>query len=147
MGNRKYYSYLMFLFLFLFVSSAAGCAYLNPFSDSVSEYDLDGKHDLNLTVMPGDVLAFEMRNPGSGGYRFDGITFNPKLVSLDKFNIVEPDSGLLGDFGRWRFEFSMLRLGDTPIIVNIKRAGQDQRDAYKVINLSITEDGPPFFEW
>lgn len=77
MGNRKYYSYLMFLFLFLFVSSAAGCAYLNPFSDSVSEYDLDGKHDLNLTVMPGDVLAFEMRNPGSGGIVLTGLLLIP----------------------------------------------------------------------
>ncbi|WP_154655403.1 hypothetical protein [Maridesulfovibrio hydrothermalis] len=147
MNIKKYNSYLFGLILVLFVISTSGCASINPFADSIPEYDLDGEHELRLDLMPGEVIAFEMRNPGSGGYQFDGITFNPKLVTLDKFNIVEPDSGMLGDFGRWRFEFTMVGIGDTPVIINIKRAGDKQRDAYKIINLSITEDGPPFFEW
>ncbi len=144
---RKYNSHLCGLILVLFVTALSGCASINPFADDIVEYDLDGKHELELILMPGEVVAFDMRNPGSGGYQFDGVTFNPKIVSLDKFKIVEPDSGMLGDFGRWRFEFSVVGLGDTPIIINIKRPGEDQRDAYKLIELSVTEDGPPFFEW
>ncbi|WP_419778661.1 hypothetical protein [Maridesulfovibrio sp.] len=120
---------------------------MNPFADSIAEYDLDGKHEINLGLMPGEKIAFEMRNPGSGGYQFDGVSFDPELVSLDKFTILEPESGLMGDFGRWRFEFTIKGLGAAPVIINIKRAHEDARDAYKVINMNITKDGPPFFEW
>lgn len=125
----------------------SGCSSLNPFADSVAEYDMDGKHEIKLELMPGEQLAFEMRNPGSGGYQFDGVSFDPELVSLDKFKIIKADSGLMGDFGRWRFEFTTVGLGSSPVIINIKRPGENTRDAYKVINMDITKDGPPFFKW
>ncbi|WP_139167358.1 hypothetical protein [Maridesulfovibrio ferrireducens] len=131
----------------LLLFGLGGCAYLNPFASSVPEYDLDGVHDLSLIMMPGDSVVFEMRNPGSGGYQFDGITFDPKLVNLEKFQILKPESGMVGDFGRWRFEFKLLAIGEVPIIINIKRANDSQRDAYKIISLNITKDGEPFFEW
>ncbi|WP_321402358.1 hypothetical protein [Maridesulfovibrio sp.] len=124
-----------------------GCSSLNPFADSITEYDMDGKHEISLGLMPGEQLAFEMRNPGSGGYQFDGVSFDPDLVSLDKFKIIKTDSGLMGDFGRWRFEFTTIGLGAAPVIINIKRPGEGTRDAYKVINMDITKDGPPFFQW
>ncbi|WP_291328608.1 hypothetical protein [Desulfovibrio sp. UCD-KL4C] len=127
--------------------SAGGCAYINPFVSSVPEYDLDGVHELKLIMMPGDSVIFEMRNPGSGGYMFDGVTFDPKLIKLEKFKIVKPDSGMMGDFGRWQFKFNVLAIGEVPIVINIKRANDTQRDAYKIIKLNITKDGEPFFKW
>ncbi|WP_320172481.1 hypothetical protein [Maridesulfovibrio sp.] len=147
MKITKYYSPTLCFILALFLVTLAGCASINPFADSVTEYDLDGKHNLELDLMPGDEVAFEMRNPGTGGYQFDGVVFDPKLVSLDKFRILDAESGLAGDFGRWRFKFTVLDIGDTIVAINIKRPGQKQRDAYKVINMSITKDGPPFFKW
>jgi hypothetical protein len=147
MKIKKYNSNKSLLIMILLVFILAGCASINPFSDSISEYDLDGKHEISLGLMPGERLAFEMRNPGSGGYRFDGVSFDPALVNLDKFKIIKADSGLTGDFGRWRFEFTTVGLGAAPVIINIKRPGEGTRDAYKVINLDITKDGPPFFEW
>ncbi|NDV22746.1 hypothetical protein [Desulfovibrio sp. JC022] len=147
MKIKKYNSYNRLLILFFMTFIISGCASLNPFADSITEYDMDGKHEISLGLMPGEQLAFEMRNPGSGGYQFDGVSFNPAMVSLDKFKIIKPDSGLMGDFGRWRFEFTTVGLGSDPVIINIKRSGEKTRDAYKVINLDITEDGPPFFEW
>jgi hypothetical protein len=133
--------------LVLILLTAAGCASINPFASSVPEYDLDGMHELKLIMKPGDSVIFEMRNPGSGGYLFDGVTFDPKLVNLEKFKIVKPDSGMMGDFGRWRFKFNILAIGEVPIVINIKRANDTQRDAYKIIKLNITKDGEPFFKW
>ncbi|WP_432737812.1 hypothetical protein [Maridesulfovibrio sp. FT414] len=147
MKIKKFYSLGWVLIILLFSGAFSGCASLNPFSDSIAEYDLDGKHDIELGLMPGDEIAFEMRDPGSGGYLFDGVTFDPKLVRLAKYKILKPESGLLGDFGRWRFEFTILNVGETTVAINIKRSGDKQRDAYKVINLNITKDGPPFFKW
>ncbi len=133
--------------LVLVLLTAVGCASINPFASSVPEYDLDGMHELKLIMMPGDSVIFEMRNPGSGGYLFDGVTFDPKLVKLEKFKIVKPDSGMMGDFGRWQFKFNVLAIGEVPIVINIKRANDTQRDAYKIIKLNITKDGEPFFKW
>lgn len=147
MKIKKYYLFNRLLVLFFLTVMISGCSSLNPFADSIAEYNMDGKHEISLGLMPGEQLAFEMRNPGSGGYQFDGVSFNPELVSLDKFKIIKPDSGLMGDFGRWRFEFTTVGLGSAPVIINIKRSGDKTRDAYKVINMDITKDGPPFFEW
>ncbi|WP_419783231.1 hypothetical protein [Maridesulfovibrio sp.] len=147
MKIKKYNSLSRVVWLLLLTFMFSGCSSMNPFADSIAEYDLDGKHEINLGLMPGEKIAFEMRNPGSGGYQFDGVSFDPELVSLDKFTILEPESGLMGDFGRWRFEFTIKGLGAAPVIINIKRAHEDARDAYKVINMNITKDGPPFFEW
>ncbi|NDV25715.1 hypothetical protein [Desulfovibrio sp. JC010] len=147
MKIKKYNSKNWLLILILLVFILNGCASLNPFGDSIAEYDMDGKHEISLGLMPGEKLAFEMRNPGSGGYQFDGVSFDPELVTLDKFKILKSDSGLMGDFGRWRFEFTTVGLGNAPVIINIKRAGEETRDAYKVINMDITKDGPPFWTW
>ncbi|WP_320174597.1 hypothetical protein [Maridesulfovibrio sp.] len=147
MKIKKYNSFGWVFCLLLLTFMSSGCSSLNPFADSIAEYDIDGKHEISLGLMPGEQLAFEMRNPGSGGYQFDGVSFDPELVSLDKFKIIKPDSGLMGDFGRWRFEFTTVGLGASPVIINIKRPGEDTRDAYKVINMDITKDGPPFFKW
>lgn len=147
MKIKKYNSLGWVVWLLLLTFMCSGCSSMSPFGDSIAEYDLDGKHEINLGLMPGEKLAFEMRNPGSGGYQFDGVSFDPELVSLDKFTILEPESGLMGDFGRWRFEFTTIGLGASPVIINIKRAHEDIRDAYKVINMNITKDGPPFWSW
>ena len=147
MKIKKYNSFGWVLCLLLLTFMSSGCSSLNPFADSIAEYDMDGKHELSLELMPGEQLAFEMRNPGSGGYQFDGVSFDPELVSLDKFKIIKADSGQMGDFGRWRFEFTTVGLGAAPVIINIKRPGDETRDAYKVINMDITKDGPPFFKW
>ncbi|WP_031481935.1 hypothetical protein [Maridesulfovibrio frigidus] len=144
--GKKYRAAHLITYILIMVSFS-GCAALNPFADSIPEYDLDGTHEMELVMMPGDSVAFDMRNPGSGGYLFDGVTFDPKLVSLEKYNILKADSGRLGDFGRWRFEFKLLKIGEAVVIINIKRANEDQRDSYKIVTLSITEEGEPFFEW
>ncbi|OEU66893.1 MAG: hypothetical protein BA863_05465 [Desulfovibrio sp. S3730MH75] len=144
--GKKYRAARLITYILIMISFS-GCAALNPFADSVPEYDLDGIHEMALVMMPGDSVAFDMRNPGSGGYLFDGVTFNPKLVSLEKYNILKADSGRVGDFGRWRFEFKLLEIGEAAIIINIKRANEELRDAYKIVTLSITEEGEPFFEW
>lgn len=147
MKNKKYYSVACVSFLLFVTVILSGCASINPFADSVAEYDLDGLHDMELILMPGEEVAFEMRNPGSSGYEFDGVTFDPEVVQLDKFRILKDDSAMSGDFGRWRFKFTTVTIGESSIVINIKRPGEDLRDAYKIINLSVTEDGPPFFEW
>ncbi len=147
MKIKKFYSLTAVLFLILMSGILSGCASLNPFADSVAEYDLDGIHDMELILMPGEEVAFEMRNPGSSGYDFDGVTFDPKVIQLDKFRIIKSESGMLGDFGRWRFKFTTVTIGETSIVINIKRPGEDLRDAYKIIDLSVTKDGPPFIEW
>lgn len=142
----KIRSIILIIFVLILIS-AGGCASINPFASSIPEYDLDGMHELSLIMMPGDSVIFEMRNPGSGGYLFNGVTFDPKLVNLEKFQIIKPDSGMMGDFGRWRFKFNVLEIGEVPIVINIKRANDTQRDAYKIIKLNITKDGEPFFKW
>ncbi len=147
MRIKKYNSFRGVFWLLLLTFMCSGCSSMNPFSDSIAGYDLDGRHEINLGLMPGEKLAFEMRNPGSGGYQFAGVSFDPELVSLDKFTIIKPESGLMGDFGRWRFEFTTVGLGAAPVIINIKRAHEETRDAYKVINMDITKDGPPFWTW
>ncbi|WP_027721037.1 hypothetical protein [Maridesulfovibrio zosterae] len=147
MKFKKKYSHLAVFILIFCVLVTSGCASINPFADEIPEYDLDGKHEMNLILMPEDTVVFEMRNPGSGGYGFDGITFDPKLIKLEKYSIIPPESGLLGDFGRWRFELNMIGLGETSVIINIKRPNEEQRDAYKIVNINITKEGEPFIVW
>lgn len=137
----------VFLIFVLFLFFLNGCAWMNPFADSVREYDLDGEHQVDIVMMPGESVAFDMRNPGSGGYEFSGATFNPDVLKLEYFRILKPDSGMAGDFGRWRLEFKALDVGDDVITIHIKRPFEEQRDPYKIIAVKVTTEGEPFFEW
>lgn len=142
---RKFFSILLLSLLAI----SGGCSWLNPFSDSpsVREFDMDNKYQVDMIIKPGDSLLLDMRNPGSGGYEFVGAGFNPDLLELEYFHIINPDSDMAGDFGRWQFVFKALKEGDDIITIHIKRPGEQIKEAYKMAQIKIDKDGEPFIKW
>lgn len=143
-GFRKFFHIFI---LFFILSSFSGCAWLNPLGDSEKEYNLDNKYQIDVTMKPGESLILDMRNPGSGGYEFSGASFNPDLLNLEYFHIIKPESNMSGDFGRWRFVFKAIKIGDDVITINIKRPFEKIKESYKIAQIKITEDGEPFILW
>lgn len=138
---------LVLSILFVLILGLNGCAWLNPFADSVKEYNLDNKYQIDVMLMPGESVALDMRNPGAGGYMFSGASFNPEVLNLEYFHILKPDSDRQGDFGRWRFVFKALKVGEDVITIHINRPSEKMQESYKIIQIKVTKDGEPFIKW
>ncbi|MBN2141612.1 MAG: protease inhibitor I42 family protein [Desulfovibrionaceae bacterium] len=122
----------------VFCSCSAGPTWLGG-GPSETMLCLDGEQSFSIDLGPGDVLVLDMRDPGSGGYRFVGALFDPRVLRLDKVLNLPPESGLIGDFGRARYQFLALAPGETEVQVKIKRPWDANADLYKRVTVRVAD--------
>lgn len=112
----------------------AACAFSGP-----EELDLDNEHSVQAEVEVGEDLVLDFRSPESGGYDLMGAYFDPQLLKLTSFRIVDEDEDE-GD--RLEYVFTALKPGSAMIEIRIKASGIEAAmpEVYKRIILTIDPD-------
>ncbi len=77
---------------------------------------LDGDQLHEAKVAAGRTLWLELRDPSPKGYALAGTLFDTRLLRLEG---IEPREG-----GRLRYQFRALDLGQTDVMIKIRRQGQ-----------------------
>lgn len=134
----------MFVLVLLFLTlCCAGCAYLGLGGDDYSVDEtlvLDGNQDFTAEIDTGETLLLDIRNPGSGGYKIKGASFDPNILRMEHFSTTEPGSGMTGDFGRIHYIFKALKPGETKIEIKIHRPWEKKvpPEVYKRVTVRIS---------
>ena len=86
----------------------------------------------------GHKITVNLRDPGSGGYRFLSPIYNKGVLKmLGKRHVPRGEPRRMGDFGRQVYEFQAQKVGQTNLIIPIKRPWEKQFENYLRVTISV----------
>jgi predicted secreted protein len=92
----------------------------------------------SFRVHVGQKIKVNLRDPGSGGYNFltpehdKGVL---KMVGEHRLPRSEPRR--LGDFGRMVYEFQAQKVGQTNLVIPVKRPWEKKSEIYLQVTISV----------
>jgi predicted secreted protein len=87
-----------------------------------------------FSVAVGQKITVNLRHPGGGGYDFLAPEYNKGVLKmLGEHRLPRAEPRRMGDFGRMVYEFQARNVGQTPLVVPIKRPWEKSETYLRVM--------------
>ena len=89
-------------------------------------------------VHVGQKIMVNLRDPGSGGYTFLIPEHDKSVLKmLGERHIPRAEPRRMGDFGRMVYEFQAQNVGQTHLVIPIKRPWEKKSETYLKVTISV----------
>jgi predicted secreted protein len=91
-----------------------------------------------FTVPVGQKIILNLRDPGGGGYNFLAPEYDANaLKMIRERHIPQAEPRRMGDFGRKVYEFQAQKVGQTALVIPIKRPWEKKSETYLKVTISV----------